>query len=64
MIDVSEYMWKLEMVKLWIRAQIDSSTIFYETMRQFEETGHLITVRYDSTCSFEEFLFYASLQYK
>lgn len=63
MIDVSEYMWKLDMLRLWINNQIAFSTVCYDTMRLFDETGHLFSL-YDGTESFEDFLYYASLNFK
>lgn len=63
MIDVSEYMWKLEMLRIWINSQIDFSTVFYDIMRVYEKTGIIYSLQYNQD-TFEDFLHYASFNYK
>lgn len=62
MIDVSEFIWKLEMLKIWISVEVDFCTVFHDTMNIFNETGVLVHLK-ASQGSFEDFLHYASFNY-
>lgn len=62
MIDVSEFIWKLEMLKIWIAVEVDFCTVFHDTMNIFNETGMLVLFKANQG-SFEDFLHFASFNY-
>lgn len=63
MIDVSEYIWKLDMLKIFIASELDFSMIYKDTMGVLGEQGNLVHLKADIG-SFDEFLFYTSLRYE
>lgn len=64
MIDVSHFLWKLEMLKIWIAVEVDFCTVFHDTMKIFDETGVLVKLNANYHDSFEDFLQFAEYQYR